>query len=84
MALDPTLDELEKLNKLEKVVISKSILFKKTVIMHEKCKFSKIKGRICNVPVEIANIWNILPRRAVSSGLIVIKLKRNLKYMSLN
>ena len=48
--------------------------------MHGKGEFSKIKGSICNIPVEAANICNILPRPAVSNGLIFVKLKRDLKY----
>ena len=34
--------------------------------MHQ---FSKIKGRICNIPVEAVNKRNILPRPEVSNGL---------------
>ena len=55
-------------------------MFKKTVIMHWKAKFSKIKGSICNIPTEATNIWNISPRPTVSKGLIVVKLKRDLKH----
>ena len=77
---DLTPDELENLKKIEKVLISKRILFKKPAIIHEKGKFSKIKENICNVPLETANICNILPRPTVSNGLIVIKLKRDLIY----
>ena len=40
---------------------------------------SKIKGSICNIPIESANICNILPRPPDSNGLIVVKLKRELK-----
>ena len=40
--------------------------------MHGKSKFSKIK--------EPANISNILPRPVVSNGLIIEKLKGDLKY----
>ena len=48
--------------------------------MHRKGEFSKIKRSICNVPIETANVCNILPRPAVSHGLILVKLKRDLKY----
>ena len=48
--------------------------------MHGKGEFSKIKGSICNAPIETANVCNILPRPAVSNGLIFVKLKRDLKY----
>ena len=49
-------------------------------MMHGKGEFFKIKGSICNIPIEAANISNILPRPAVSNGLIVVKLKMDLKY----
>ena len=49
-------------------------------MMHGKGEFSKIKGSICNIPIEVANVCNILPRPSVSNGLIVVKLKRDLKY----
>ena len=48
--------------------------------MHGKGEFCKIKVSICNIPIEAANICNILPRPAVSNGLNVVKLKRDLKY----
>ena len=35
---------------------------------------------ICNIPIESANRCKILPRPAVSSGLTVVKLERDLKY----
>ena len=49
-------------------------------IRHGKGEFSKIKQNICNFPIEIANICNILPRPTISNGLIVVKLKRGIKY----
>ena len=48
--------------------------------MHGKGEFCKIKVSICKIPTEAANICNILPRPAVSNGLIAVKLKRDLKY----
>ena len=48
--------------------------------MHGKGEFSKIKENVCNIPTVATNIYNVLPRPSVSNGLIVIKLKRNLKY----
>ena len=44
--------------------------------MYGKGKVCKVKESICNIPIEAANICNILPRPAVSKGLIVVKLKR--------
>ena len=40
---DLTPDELENLKKIEKVLISKRILFKKPAIIHEKVNFLKLK-----------------------------------------
>ena len=80
MAVDPIQVELKDFNKLEKVRISKRTLFKKTAIMHGKGEFAKIKGSICNVRIETANVCNILPRPAVSNGLILVKLKCDLKH----
>ena len=48
--------------------------------MHGKGEFCKVKGSICNIPIEAANICNILLRPVVSNGLIEVKLKKNLKY----
>ena len=78
--LAPIPDELKNLKKIEKIhEISKKTSLK-IAIMHGKGEFSKIKGRICNIPIETANIYNILPRPAVSNGLVQVKLKRDIKY----
>lgn len=47
-------------------------LFKKIAVMPGKGVFSKTNGNLCNVP--------ILPRLAHSSGLSVVKLRRDLRY----
>ena len=80
MAVDPITNGLKDFKKLKKVLISKRLLFKEIAIMHGKGEFSKIKGSICNVLIEIQNICNILSRPEVSNGLILVKLKRDLKY----
>ena len=67
------------LNKLERVIIAKRILFSKIITM-PKGQFRKIKGAICNVPIEADTICNILPRGIDSNGLILLKLKRKLCY----
>ena len=59
------------------------IIFQKLAIMHGKGEFAKIKGSICNILIETANIFNNLPIPADSNGLIVVKLKRDLKYREL-
>ena len=48
-------DHIPHLNKLERVIIGKRILFSKIIIM-PKGQFAKIKGAICNVPIEADNI----------------------------
>ena len=45
-----------------------------------KGKFPKLKGSICNVPIDTADIVNVLPRGADSNGLVVVKLKCKLCY----
>ena len=46
--------------------------------MHGKGEFAKIKI-ICNIPIEAANIHNIRQDLHIQT-LIVVKLKRDLKY----
>ena len=45
-----------------------------------KGQFPKLKGSICNTPVNTADIINVLPHGADSNGLVVAKLKRKLSY----
>ena len=59
ISLDPILRELKDLKKLEKILISKRMILKKLAIMQRKAKFAKIKGSICNIPIEATNICNI-------------------------
>ena len=80
MSLDSIPDELKDFKKIEKISISRKIIFKKIAIMHEKGEFAKIKSNMSNIPNEAANIFNILPRLADSNGLFVVKLKQDLKY----
>ena len=40
----------------------------------------KIKGAICNVPVECSQTCNVLPRPPDRSGIILLKLKRKLQF----
>ena len=39
-----------------------------------KGNFSKLKGSICNVPVDTIDIWNALPLGADIKGLVAMKL----------
>ena len=56
---------LKDLKNSEKVLISQR---------HGKGEFSKIKGGICNIIIELTNICDILPSPVVSNVLIVVKL----------
>ena len=42
--------------------------------------FSKLKGALCNIPIDVVDVCNTLPRPASSNGIIIVKLKRNLQY----
>ena len=55
-------------------------MFKKVAIMHGKGEFSKIKGNICNVPIETESVCNVLPKPVNNNGLIIVKLKCHLRY----
>ena len=72
--------QLQNLRKLEKALISKRILFKKVAIMRRKGEFSKIKGNICNITVQTETVGNVLPRPINNNGLVLVKLKRHLRY----
>ena len=39
----------------------------------------KIRGAICDIPVECDQTYNILPRPPERSGIILLKLKRKLE-----
>ena len=79
LELTPLPKEIEILNKLEKVLISKRILFKKIVIM-PKGQQPKINGAICNVPIRADKVHDCLPNGMDSNGLVFVKLKRKLMF----
>ena len=54
-------------------------MFEKSVVM-PKGQQRKIKGAICNIPVECDQTCNILPRPPERSGIILLKLKRKLEF----
>ena len=71
--------ELSVLHKLEQVLISQRIVFEKIVIM-PKGQQRKIKGAICNVPVDCEQTCRDLPRPPARSGIIMLKLKRKMEF----
>lgn len=72
-------DDTNVLNQLEKVLISKRILFKKILIML-KGQHQKMKGEICKVPIQAESVDDCLPQGIDSSGIIFVKLKRRLQF----
>ena len=46
-----------------------------------KGRFQELEGIICNIPIDLADITNVLPHGADSNGLVVVKLKRKLNYL---
>ena len=65
------------IRKLEKIIISKRILFKKVTIM-SKGQAPKMKGAICNVPINAADICNVLPRGMDNNGVVRVALKKKM------
>ena len=71
--------ELRCLEKLEQILIAQRIVFEKIIVM-PKGQQRKIKGAICNVPVDCDQTCNVLPRPPEMSGIIMLKLKRKLAF----
>ena len=79
MFVDEIPRELATLEKLEQILIAQRIVFEKIIVM-PKGQQRKIKGAICNVPVECDQTCSILPRPSERSGIIMLKLKRKLEF----
>ena len=71
--------ELHHLWKFERVLIAKSISFKKITIMTQEQK-EKITRITCNVPVDDIDISNLLLRNVDNTGLVIVKMKCKLEY----
>ena len=72
-------EQFKSVRKLERVLISKRLLFKKVKIM-PKGQSPKLKGALCNIPVEHVDVSSLLSRLADSKGLVTAKLKKKLEY----
>ena len=79
LAVDEIPQELLVLEKLEQILIAQRIVFEKIVVM-PKGQQRKIKGAICNVPVDCDETCSILPRPPERSGIIMLKLKRKVEF----
>ena len=71
--------EFRDIRRLEKVLVARRLLFKKISII-PKGQSPKLKGALCNVPIDVVDICNTLPRPADSNGIVIVKLKRKLQY----
>ena len=70
------------INRLEWVLVSSRILFKK-ISIKPKGKLPKIKGSLSNIPViEVDDNCKSLPRPAYSNGLLIVKLKHKSQHPS--
>ena len=74
MYVDEIPTKLSSLEKLQQIQIA----LEKIVVMH-KGQQRKIKGAICNVPVECDQTCNQLPHPPDRSCIIILKLKRKLQ-----
>ena len=79
MYVDEIPPELACLEKLEQILIAQRIVFEKIIVM-PKGQQKKVKGAICNVPVECDDTCKVLPRPPERSGIIMLKLKRKLEF----
>ena len=77
LQVDELPTDLKNIRRLERVLVSKRLLFKKITIM-PKGQAPKVKGSICNVPIHVVDTCNSLPRSADSNGLLIVKL--NIEY----
>ena len=71
--------ELASLEKLEQILIAQRIVFEKIIVM-PKGQQRKVKGAICNVPVECDQTGSLLPRPPERSGIILLKLRRKFQF----
>ena len=58
----------------------KEYFFKKVAVIHGKGEFAKRKGNISNIPVEADAVCIKLPWPANNNGLVLAKLKSQLRY----
>ena len=77
--IDEMPSELEALRKLESVLVAQRLVFQKIVVM-PKGQQKKIRGAICNDPVNCDTVCQSLPRPSELSGIILLKSKRKLEY----
>ena len=66
--------EFRDIRRRERVFIVRRLLFKKISIM-PKGHSPKLKGALCNVPIDVVDVCKTLSRPADSNGIVIVKLK---------
>ena len=79
--LFPLKPEFFDLNELECRLLAPRLAFQK-LIQAPRGNQLKIKGNVVNVPADVNNTVNVLPRLPQESGTIKVQLKRQLQYKS--
>ena len=79
LQMDQAPPELKELRKLESILAVQRLVFQKIVVLL-KGQQRKIKGVICNVPVNCETVCKSLPRPSELSRVILLEFKRKLKY----
>ena len=61
------------------ILVARRLMFKKISIM-SKVQSPKLKGTLCNIPIDVVDACKILPCLVDSNDIIIVKLKRKLQY----
>ena len=61
------------------VLVARRLLFKKINII-PKGQSPKLKDALCNIPIDVFDVYNTQPSPADSNGIITVKFKRKLQY----
>ena len=69
------------LNELQCRLLAPTLAFQK-LMQAPRGRQLKIKENVVNVPAEVSNTVNMLPRLPTESGTIMVNLKRRLQYNS--
>ena len=64
--------EFRHIQRLEWILMARQPLFKKISLM-SKGQSAKLKGTLCNVPIDVVDIFRTLPCSADSNGIVIVK-----------
>ena len=81
MCVEEIPTELSSLEILEQILIAQRIAFEKIVVMPKE-QHRKIKGAICNLPVECDQRCNQLSRPPDRSGIIMLDITSNPRHFT--